>query len=45
MKDNWQKKTNLTLTDSLLEMLSSYCDEFLIHATDLEGKCSGIDEE
>ena len=26
-------------------MLSSYCDEFLIHATDLEGKCSGIDEE
>lgn len=45
MKDNWQKKTNLTLTESLLEMLSSYCDEFLIHATDLEGKCSGIDEE
>ena len=43
MKDNWQTETNLSLTESLLEMLSDHCDEFLIHATDLEGKCQGID--
>jgi phosphoribosylformimino-5-aminoimidazole carboxamide ribotide isomerase len=43
MKDNWQTETDLLLSDAVLEMLSSYCDEFLIHATDLEGKCSGID--
>ena len=43
MKDNWQTETDLSLTESLLEMLSDHCDEFLIHATDLEGKCQGID--
>lgn len=43
MKDNWQTETNLSISESLLEMLASYCDEFLIHATDLEGKCQGID--
>ena len=25
-------------------MLSSYCEEFLIHAVDVEGKASGIEE-
>ena len=43
MKDNWQTETDLSLSQSLLEMLSNYCDELLIHATDLEGKCQGID--
>lgn len=43
VKDKWQTETDLFLTKSLLEMLSIYCDEFLIHATDLEGKCEGID--
>jgi phosphoribosylformimino-5-aminoimidazole carboxamide ribotide isomerase len=28
-----------------LDHLSSYCDEFLIHAVDVEGKASGIEEE
>lgn len=27
-----------------LEMLSPYCDEFLIHAVDVEGKASGIEK-
>ena len=45
MKDNWQTETNLSINESLLEMLARYCDEFLIHATDLEGKCQGIDIE
>ena len=26
-------------------MLSDYCDEFLVHAVDVEGKQCGIDEE
>ena len=45
MKDNWQTKTDLSLNEALLEMLSRYCDEFLIHATDFEGKCQGIDTD
>ncbi len=45
MKDNWQTETDLSINESLLEMLASYCDEFLIHATDLEGKCKGIDND
>lgn len=28
-----------------LDMLSEYCDEFLIHAADVEGLCKGIDED
>lgn len=27
-----------------LEMLAPYCDEFLIHAVDVEGKASGIEK-
>ena len=33
------------MTISLLEELSNYCDEFLIHAVDVEGKCNGIERE
>ena len=29
----------------LLHHLSEYCDEFLIHAVDVEGKASGIETE
>ena len=45
MKDNWQTQTDLFLSESLLQKLSVYCDEFLIHATEFEGKCAGIDGE
>ena len=27
-----------------MNMLSSYCDEFLIHAVDVEGKANGIEK-
>lgn len=43
--DRWQKFTNLRITPKLLEKLSLYCDEFLIHAVDVEGKAQGIDDE
>ncbi len=41
--DRWTKFTNLELTPKCLEDLAQYCDEFLIHAVDVEGKCEGID--
>ena len=43
--DRWQTITDETITPMLLETLSGYSDEFLIHAVDVEGKCSGIEEE
>ena len=43
--DRWQKMTNEKLGEELLEKLSVYCDEFLVHAADVEGKQSGIEKE
>ena len=43
--DRWQKFTEEEVTLSLLEELKDYCDEFLIHAVDVEGKASGIETE
>lgn len=43
--DRWQKFTEEKVTMELLERLSSYADEFLIHAVDVEGKASGIETE
>ena len=42
--DRWQKFTNQKITTELLDFLSGYCDEFLIHAVDVEGKANGIEE-
>lgn len=42
--DRWQKFTNIKLDPSSLDMFSEYCDEFLIHAVDVEGKAKGIEE-
>ncbi len=41
--DRWQKFTDTVITREVLEELTSYCDEFLIHAVDVEGKASGIE--
>ena len=43
--DRWQHFTKEKITTELLDRLSSYCDEFLIHAADVEGKCQGIEED
>ncbi len=45
MTDRWQKKTELELSEELLDKLSEYCDEFLIHAVDSEGKSKGPQKE
>lgn len=43
--DRWQKFTEEKVTLSLLNRLKDFCDEFLIHAVDVEGKASGIETE
>jgi len=42
--DRWQKFTRLQISAKTLEWLAGFCDEFLIHAVDVEGKCMGVDE-
>ncbi len=42
--DRWQRETVVQITPDLLDELSAYCDEFLIHAVDVEGKKGGIEE-
>ncbi len=42
--DRWQRETAVQITPDLLDELSAYCDEFLIHAVDVEGKKGGIEE-
>jgi len=43
--DRWQKFTDVSINPELLENLSKSCDEFLIHAADVEGKCDGVEIE
>ena len=43
--DRWQKFTSMTVSRETLEQFSEYCDEFLVHAVDVEGLCRGIDQE
>lgn len=43
--DRWQEYTNQELSQGTLDELSTYCDEFLVHAVDVEGKADGIEEE
>ncbi|MGN0290574.1 MAG: phosphoribosylformimino-5-aminoimidazole carboxamide ribotide isomerase [Lachnospiraceae bacterium] len=42
--DRWQKFTKERVTEELLEELSEYAAEFLIHAVDVEGKAAGIEK-
>jgi phosphoribosylformimino-5-aminoimidazole carboxamide ribotide isomerase len=43
--NRWQTFTDVKLSHSVLDELSRYCDEFLVHAVDVEGNSSGIDED
>ena len=43
--NRWQTLTELAVTPATLSALADCCDEFLIHAADVEGRCSGIDHE
>ncbi|XP_076942163.1 1-(5-phosphoribosyl)-5-[(5-phosphoribosylamino)methylideneamino] imidazole-4-carboxamide isomerase HISN3, chloroplastic-like [Bidens hawaiensis] len=43
--NRWQKFSDVYLDEKILNFLSEYCDEFLVHGVDVEGKKLGIDEE
>ena len=42
--DRWQKFTKERVTEQVLEELSGYAAEFLVHAVDVEGKANGIEK-
>ena len=41
--NRWQTVTGTRIEAPLLERLAEYCDEFLIHAADVEGRQQGMD--
>jgi len=41
--NRWQTFTRERITPQLLDRLSNYCFEYLIHAVDVEGRCRGIE--
>lgn len=43
--DRWQKYTSQPLDESLFRSLGSFCDEFLVHAVNVEGTGTGVDKE
>lgn len=43
--DRWQNDTRVELTERTLDELAGYCDEFLVHAVDVEGKADGIETQ
>ncbi len=43
--NRWQMVTEEKMNLDTLRELSEYCDEFLIHAVDVEGKASGVEGE
>ena len=43
--DRWQKFTDTRLCPETIERLQNSCDEFLIHAVDVEGKAKGIEDD
>ena len=43
--DRWQTFSNVEVNEELLDKLANYCDEFLVHGVDVEGKASGVEEE
>jgi phosphoribosylformimino-5-aminoimidazole carboxamide ribotide isomerase len=43
--DRWQRFTEEKLSAESLGRFAAWCDEFLIHAVDIEGLCRGIDAD
>ena len=41
--DRWQASSGVELTAGTAARLAEFCDEFLVHAVDVEGKRQGID--
>lgn len=43
--DRWQKYTDVAITAETIARLQGFCDEFLIHAADVEGKKNGVEQD
>ena len=43
--NRWQTLTELSISPGTLDRLLPFCDEFLIHAADVEGLCGGVDTD
>ena len=43
--NRWQMVTSERMNQDTLNRLAEYCDEFLVHAVDVEGKASGVERE
>lgn len=43
--DRWQKYTDVVLNEKSLGYFEGFCNEFLIHAVDVEGKAAGIETQ
>ncbi len=43
--NRWQTFTEVMISEEMLDELAKYCDEFLVHGVDVEGKSSGVEEE
>lgn len=43
--NRWQKFTDIIMSHETLQFFSCFCDEFLIHAVDVEGCQSGIEAD
>ncbi len=43
--DRWQKFTDVVVSPQVIDELAELCDEFLIHAADVEGLCNGIETD
>ena len=41
--DRWQRFTEMAVNEKTLTWLADYCDEFLVHGVDVEGKRAGIE--
>lgn len=44
MTDRWTKWSEFEVCEDSIRTLENYCDEFLIHAVDVEGKKGGMEE-
>ncbi len=45
VSNRWQTFTDVEVNENTFDRLACFCDEFLIHAVDVEGKKCGIDED
>ena len=43
--DRWQRFTTVQVTQETLAWLAGYCQEFMVHGVDVEGKQAGIEAE